>query len=431
MAKIDSAYDYYVSTYGNQKASRYDSHKKSDLRKIYNSIVKSNKESPLYKISNLEGAKRFAIDIKERTKVIQNVVSSLSDDYENLSNAFQKKVAVSADDSSVGVEYIGNGSEKNTTDYFEILVEDLAAPQMNTGNYLKDDAMSFTPGTYSFDLTTSTAAYEFQYNVNPGETNRDVLTKLGNLVNTSNLGIEADLLSNEKGESALSLVSKQTGLGEKESYLFSIQPTGTKNSMNAMDLLGIHNVTAEAHNSSFRLNGHSQSSLSNTFTINNAFELTLKKPTDAPVRIGFKTNADAVADNIQSLLDAYNGILRTAKTYSESGAGNNHKLLTDMGAASLNKKVALESIGLMVAEDGSVEVDREILSSALTPDRVEDTFSILTDFRDTIGKKANSAAIDPMHYVDKVVVEYKNPGHNFAAPYVSSIYSGLLLDNYI
>ena len=44
MARIDSAYNYYMSTYANKEVSRYDSHKKSDLRKIYNNIVKANKE---------------------------------------------------------------------------------------------------------------------------------------------------------------------------------------------------------------------------------------------------------------------------------------------------------------------------------------------------------------------------------------------------
>ena len=41
MAKIDSAYAYYASTYANKEVSRYDSHKKSDLRKIYNRIIKT------------------------------------------------------------------------------------------------------------------------------------------------------------------------------------------------------------------------------------------------------------------------------------------------------------------------------------------------------------------------------------------------------
>lgn len=45
MARIDSAYNYYMSTYANKEVSRYDSHKKSDLRKVYNQIVKKNKEA--------------------------------------------------------------------------------------------------------------------------------------------------------------------------------------------------------------------------------------------------------------------------------------------------------------------------------------------------------------------------------------------------
>ena len=48
MARIDNAYAYYISTYAQKTVSRYDSHKKSELRKVYNKIVKINKDSPLY-----------------------------------------------------------------------------------------------------------------------------------------------------------------------------------------------------------------------------------------------------------------------------------------------------------------------------------------------------------------------------------------------
>ena len=46
MAKIDNAYAYYISTYAQKTVSRYDSHKKSELRKVYNKMVKINKDSP-------------------------------------------------------------------------------------------------------------------------------------------------------------------------------------------------------------------------------------------------------------------------------------------------------------------------------------------------------------------------------------------------
>jgi flagellar hook-associated protein 2 len=430
---IDSAYNYYLTTYADQKVSRYDSHKTSDLRKVYSSIMKSNKDSPLYKISNLESAKRYAIDIKEKTKSIQNVVASLSDNYGEFSDSFRKKVAISSDEDTVSVDYVGDGTEKNTASQFEIQINRLACPQVNTGNYLKNNALSFIPGAYSFDLSSGSMEYEFQYNVNEGDANRAVLDKLAKMINSSNLGIDASVVENENEESALSLTSVHTGLWENETSLFSVRPSGDANSISAMDLLGISHITEPAQNSDFLLNGIANSSHSNTFTINQAFELTLKKttPEESPAAIGFKTNTDAVADNIQKLADAYDGILTVAENNSKAGTGQGRRLLFDMSSVALKRSGSLGEIGLMVADNGSITIDREILSEAITPERAEDTFERLSEFRDAIGQKAYNASVNPMKYVDKVIVEYKDPKHTFLTPYISSLYSGMLLDKCI
>lgn len=432
MARIDSAYDYYISTYANREVSRYDSHKKSDLRKVYNEIVKTNKESPLYKIYHLEDAKKYAIDIKENAKSIQNVVASLSDKYGTFADSFQKKVAVSSDADKVGVTYIGDGSEESKTESFRINVDRLAAPQINIGNFLKDDVLTFRPGAYSFDLSTNSAAYEFQYNVNADETNLDIIQKLANLVNTSNLGVTAQVENDGEGSSALSLVSTQTGLSENEDSLFSIVPDGSSGSTETMEILGIDRVTQEAHNSLFTINGAEHTSLSNTFSINNVFELTLKNiTTDEPATIGFKPNTDAIADNIQTLVDVYNNILSTAKSYDGSNVSAGRKLQREMASLSLHNQESLHSIGLLTAEDGTISIDKKLLSQAVTPERADSTFEMLSRFRDSIGGKADHISINPMNYVNKVVVAYKNPGHNFATPYISSIYSGMMLDSYV
>lgn len=431
MAAIDSAYNYYLTTYAaDQKVSRYDSHKRSDLRKVYNSIMKSNTDSPLYKITNLESAKCYAIDIKEKTKDIRNVVASLSDNYGEFSDSFRKKVAISSDEDAVSVDYVGDGNEKNYAGQFEIQIDRLATPQVNTGNYIKSNALSFVPGAYSIDLNVGTRAYELQFNVNEGENNGDVIRKLSRLVNSSNLGIEARVLENDDGETALSLASLETGLWENETSLFSVKPSGSSESIHAMDLLGIGKITEPAENSFFFLNGIPNSSHSNTFTINQSVELTLKNttPENQPASIGFKTNTDAVADNIQRLCDSYNGILEVADHYTKTGFGHGSRLRSDMSSVSLKRSGSLEEIGLMVADSGTITIDRELLADAISPERTKDTFERLAEFRDAIGQKADNASVNPMKYVDKVIVEYKNPGHCFAAPYISSIYSGMLMD---
>lgn len=45
---LNNVYNFYMTTYAPKSSTPYDSHKKSELRGVYNSIVKMNKESPLY-----------------------------------------------------------------------------------------------------------------------------------------------------------------------------------------------------------------------------------------------------------------------------------------------------------------------------------------------------------------------------------------------
>lgn len=435
MSRINLAYAYYLSTYGNNRPSRYDSHKKSDLRKIYNQMVKTNKESPLYKLSNEDEVARFAIDIKENAKAIQNVVASLSDSYGGFEDSFRKKVAVSSDESSVEVKYIGDGNEENVIDTFDVQVARLSSPQVNVGNYLKNDALSFIPGTYAFDFNTNSASYEFQFNVNQGETNLDIMKKLASLMNRSTLGVSATIRSGrantpDAGSSALTLTSTQTGLSEGETYLFDISPGTNAESIKAMDLLGIHKVTHASENSLFYLNGEEHSSLSNTFTINNAFELTLKKTTDehAPAEISFKTSTDAIADNVMSLIDAFNSILKIAEGSSANATGDTNKLLGELSGLAYARQSSLREIGLLVAENGAISLDKDILAEAISPERSEATFATLTRFKNAIGAKADNISINPMNYVNKKVVAYKNPGKTWAAPYHASVYSGMMLD---
>lgn len=430
MAAIDSAYQYYLSTYGKQGMSRYDTHKKSQLRAVYNNMVKANKESPLYKIKYSGDVGRFAIDIKERTRSIQNVVASLSDSDGGIESVFSKKIAQSSDEDSITAEYVGSQTSANDSMQFDVEVRHLATPQTNLGAFLSPDKCDIRPGDYSFDLSTSLSSYEFQYTVNDRDTNLDVQEKLARLINNANVGLRASLISNKDGAAALQVVSTQTGLGENEHFLFEILPSPDTGSMKAMHVLGIDYVAETASNSTFLLNGAEHSSLSNTFTINNAFELTLKKEnTGTPAQIGFKSNTDAIADNIQSLVNVYNNIIQLAHDYSDTQRSD--KLFYDIESVAKVRYNELESIGLQLNDDGHISVDRSLLTDAVSSEDATNCFSLLNDFKDGLNERAARASIDPMHYVDKVLVAYKNPGKpHFATPYITSMYSGMMLDRY-
>lgn len=435
MARID-AYAYYLSTYGQNRPTRYDSHKKSDLLRIYNQIVKTNREAPLYKLSGEDAVAKYAIDIKENAKAIQTTVASLSDSYGDFSDSFRKKVAISSDETSVGVKYVGNGTETAELENFNIEVKQLSSPQINTGNYLRNEGLSLIPGTYSFDLNINSTSYEFQFSVNSGEANLDVIKKLAGLVNRSSLGISATIKhgTTDAGEpaSALTLTSRQTGRNTEEP-LFEIKPGPTAESMHAMELLGIKNINQQAENSCFLFNSEEFHSLSNSFTINDTFELTLNgvSPEGQAAEISFKTDVDAVADNVMSLVNAFNGILNIAENSSAEATGDTNKLFNEMSSVSRSRRESLGDIGLEVADNGTITLNKEKLEAAIQPERAEQTFARLSKFKNAIGAKADEVAINPMNYVNKVVVAYKNPGRTFTAPYFSSVYSGMMLDKYI
>ena len=430
------AYNHLNATYGISMgtSNKYDAHKRSELRSTYNRIIKANKESPLYKIKSGENVQKFAIDIKDQAHTIKNVVASLSENGEGIESAFRKRIASSNDPDVVTAEYVGNDDDiiDMQSAGFKLEVQQLATPQVNTGHFLRRAGHDFATGSYSFDLNTNTTSYEFQFNVNDDDTNEDVLNKLRKLINNANIGLQADLLYDEQGTSkALQIESKQTGLGEGEEQLFQIVPARNKGSQDAMELLGINKISSPAENSSFLLNGTRHSSYSNTFTVNNMFSVTLNGVSlpGHPASVGFKPSADAVTDNIERLAAAYNGIINTAHRYEDKQESSS-LLLRDIGNIAKKYSSDFADIGLSLEENSTMSVDRDALTHAISEGDISHTFKVLNKFRDALGAKADQASIDPMNYVDKVVVAYKNPNpnKNFATPYITSMYSGMMLD---
>lgn len=142
MAKIDnSAYNYFLQAYGDKlSGTRFDSHKREDLEKIYNRIVRKNRSTPVYKITFDGDVKNFAIDLKEQSRSTLNLVSSITEDSDDIESVFYKKIATSSNEDAVKINYIGSDDADGRT-AFTVGVDSLALPQVNTGNYLPIKAM--------------------------------------------------------------------------------------------------------------------------------------------------------------------------------------------------------------------------------------------------------------------------------------------------
>ena len=86
---------------------------------------------------------------------------------------------------------------------------------------------------------------------------------------------------------------------------------------------------------------------------------------------------------------------------------------------------------MTMKEDGTLSINPGMLKgAALEAEDIAQTFGYLKKFSNSLIRKSNQVSINPMNYVEKTVVAYKNPGHNFVSPYATSAYSGMMFNGY-
>lgn len=433
MAGISSlymnVYNSYMTSYNTKSLTRYDTHKKGELKSIYNAIVKLNKESPLYKVNFSQKTQEYAVELKEGARGLKNVISDLTNG--NTEQIFNKKAVFSDNNEVVTAKYIGNDeSNDSMIDDFSVEVHKLATPQTNVGKFLPNFSRQLDSGTYAFNVEVNGLDYEFQFGVRDEDTNINVQNKLARLINNSNIGLEAKVLT-EGSESALQITSVETGNKDKDGLIFHITdiPEG---SFGVVSKFALDKVEEFPEDSSFAINGMEKTTHSNTFVAGKVFEITLKgvSATGNPSVLGFKTDTEAITEHIETFVTEYNSFLDTVRSYSDVEP-RSEKLIQEYTGVAREHINDLEAIGLEIMSDGSISIDKSLLSEATKDEETyNETLKGINGFKNGILRKVNQALLDPMEYVDKVVLNYKNPGKNFANPYVTSMYSGMMFNGY-
>ncbi len=428
---LNTVYNHYLTTY-TPKTTRYDTHKKSELRSIYNSIVKLNKDSPLYILDSSRESREFAVSLKENARGLRNTIASLGglDEKEMLG----KKAAYSSNEAIASVSYVGAGNITGPAPSFDIEVTALASNQVNLGTFLpSDEKLELEPDAYSFDITINDLSYEFQYNVHEGETNRILQERLSRLITNADIGIVADVLGDDNGNSSLRLTSTGSGTNGNRDYIFFASDDKTSKRAGTVDYLGLDFVSRMPSNAEFLLNGEPRSASSNHFTIGKMFEVTLNGVSSTEgesAKIGLKTDLDSLTENVSNLINGYNSFMGAAARYLDLHPRSG-KLVKEMEHISRLYQPELESFGFTFEEDGHLSLDDEAFKDSLVGDNKQAPLSTMKDFANSILRKTNQISLNPMEYVEKTLVAYKNPnGSNFPTPYITINYSGMLFNRY-
>lgn len=427
---LNTVYNNYLTAYTPKPLTKYDTHKKSELRNVYNSIVKLNKDEPWYLPTTSKDTQQYAVNLKENARDLRNTIAQLGGLEKD--GLFRKKSAYSTDEGIATASYIGPEDSGAEIPDFQVEVHSLATSQENLGLFLPGNSRAaLSPDTYSFDVNINDMNYEFQFSVGENETNLAVQERLVRLINNSDIGLRASLAESE-GRTSLRLTSEATGLAPDKDYIFAISDDHTSKTHGAVEYLGLGYTSREASNASFSVNGEELTSPSNRLTLDKLFEVQLTGISSGSqsAKIGLKTDVESLTDNVSHLVGGYNDFIKAASTYLESQSRSRQLVREMKGIASVYGS-SLETMGLNLEEDGTLAIDKETLRQTATQTRdINETFSSLKSFSNMLLRKSDQVSLNPMDYVEKVMVAYKNPGHNYPNPYITSAYSGMMFDGY-
>ncbi len=422
-----TVYNYLLTNYmsGTNLSSSSKVHKRSELRSIYNTIIKINKNSPLYKVNLTKENQTFAIGIKDVSLQISDTAKSLYT--ETPTSVFNSTKAYTEDESSAFVQLVTEDASRYP-DPFELKVNSLATNQANKSSNVSANTMSPAPGNYAFTVTLDETTYSFQYNIKENTTNEETLTKLSDFINKSDIGLTCSVLKTKNNMVQMKLESNETGsTGEP---IFTLNDTKSPgNATGLIEYYGLNENILNPQNAQFEINGEPKEALSNQILLNKALEIDFISPSQAPARIGYLPDSEAIFSTIETFQSQYNKMVDLANAY-DSVQGMSQKLLFKLQKTAAPYRNELESCGITFDECGKMQIDEFLSMQSIESKEINHLFST-NGYLNKVDKQVSSIIINPMDFVDKTLVTYPN----FTKPrasnsYVSSIYSGMIFNYY-
>lgn len=420
---IQPVYNYLLATYMPKTQTANRTHKPSELKSLYSHMVKLNQKSPLYKIKMSTDTQEFALSLKEASMELNHVLSDMD-------TAFSYTKAVSEQPKAAEASIIED-SGAPLPESFSLKVNSLATTQVNTGAYVPAVNLSKAPseGSYSFKIEGEDTAYEFQFNIKPYSKNEDILTKLSDFINKSKIGVKASLLHGEGNTIALRLESEDTGdTGEP---IFRVEDTSApKGSVGLADFYRLNTVSAAPSNASYSINGEEHTGLTNHFILNRSLEVELKEPSEEAFMISYGPDAEKTLSRLNQFKDAFNYTIQLAQNFGAKQPTAN-RVISELKKVVNSYRSELEAVGITGAEDGGLKIDKALAMDAISTHEIDELFSKENGPIHDIISKTNYITINPMDYVDKLLVTYPNLSRPpIGQPYANSMYSGLLFNYY-
>lgn len=423
-----NVYNYFVGNYAQKPATKYDTHKSSELRSVMKNIVKMTQSSPVYLVRLSQAKQEYALNIKDAAISLSNTLSMLSED--SADSVFSQKKAVSSDEAQIGTRIVSDDYSRLPEEAL-IRVNHLATTQVNAGNEYYMTGKGLAAGTYRFRVSVCDDSYDFQYNIRKDANHREVMEGLCDFINKAKIGLTATPVSRSADKIMMRIESNMTGSPDGGNLFSFMDRAGDGgDGRGIVSYYNMNNVVSSPSSASFEWNGETKETLSNTFVLGRSLEVSMYAPGDQAAQISYVPDSDKIIGGISGIIKSYNKLVDSTNDYS-SETGQSPKLIREYRNLLKPYASELESCGITFDEKGRMKLDESLAAQAALDGDMEKLVGRDSALNRRLRKKNEEIKLNPMDYVEKKIVSYPDygkPPKGYA--YITSLYSGMLFNYY-
>jgi flagellar capping protein FliD len=306
---------------------------------------------------------------------------------------FNRLLGSSSNPSAAGIEVT---NQRNANAFFNaggtmsLSINQLAQSQENRSNSLLATGINNVQSGFNhFSIEKDGRTSNFNITVNATDSNRTVQQKMADAINRQNTGITARVDYNATTrESALVLTTRETGANQS----FSIQDTNG----NAVSNLGIGNMTRQAQDASYTVDGNAYTSNTNTVELSNGLSATFLKEANS-IDINVARDDKSINNAIRELVNNFNQLREAAMdNRTDRGAQN---LISRLDGLSSAFSVSLSRAGVTQNRDGYLQIDTEKLEASIKDGSAERTFGANAGFTQRLNTVADMAEKNPNQFI--------------------------------
>lgn len=420
-------YNYMISNYLPKPNERYQLHKRGELRNLYKSIQNISKSSPFYKINLSKENQQYTLSVKESSLEMKELVGHLTG--ENDVKLFECEKIISSNPEVAKATVFGKVPDKLPSK-FMLQVQQLAQSQKNVGKSKNGKVKGMDPGVYRLTLSTNEGNTSFNVFFHDKTTHYDQLNTIMDEINRQDVGVRAKVVKEER-EDYYHMELYGDDMVKLDCCHFQLLDDLKEDGV--AEYYGLNQMEVKPKEALFQINGSIKSARVNQFTIADSIEFELKDITEEPVTFQLFPEEEKIEKAIREFTDSYNTLISTAwnrmQTTTECiGAAklfHSYQSLTNMYSDQL------KSCGIKVLEDGSLQIEEDSLKEIIQNGTLEENLKVKPGFFDSIQRKSSEVSINPVEYLDKIIVTYPNTKQaTYANPYITSMYSGMFFNYY-